>query len=157
MLDGPQGAVATHLTLSAGPLHAAADGTLDLEHLAADLTVSASAPAMQPRPDIAWQSVALDAHVSGPFTRPDATGHLRIDALDGRRCHRRQHHGRHIRQRRAGSAWMARSWGCMCPDPNPDLLADDPLIIQADARLDAPDRPVHVTLRHKLFAVDANG
>jgi translocation and assembly module TamB len=49
-LDGPQDAVATHVTLSAGPLHAAADGTLDLEHAAGDVTLSASAPEMRPRP-----------------------------------------------------------------------------------------------------------
>ncbi len=154
-LDGPKGAVATHLTLSAGPLHAAADGTLDLEHLAADLTVSASAPAMQPRPDIAWQAVALDAHVSGPFTRPDATGHLRIDALTAAGAT-----AGNISADISGNAGQVRLDGQVVglhvPGPSPDLLADDPLVIQADVRLDAPDRPVHVTLRHKLFAVDGD-
>ena len=27
---------------------------------------------MQPRPDVGWQAVALDAHVRGPFRSPDA-------------------------------------------------------------------------------------
>ena len=80
-LDGPRNAVATRVTLAAGKLHATVGGTLDLEHDAADLTVSAGAPAMQPRPDIGWQAVAVDAHVRGPFLRPDATGRLRIDTL----------------------------------------------------------------------------
>ena len=41
---------------------------------------------MQPRPDIGWQAVAIDAHVRGPFRSPDATGRLHIDALTaGRR------------------------------------------------------------------------
>ncbi len=55
-LDGPRHAVATRMTLAAGPLHATVGGTLDLEHDAADLMVSAGAPAMQPRPDIGWQA-----------------------------------------------------------------------------------------------------
>ena len=42
------------------------------------------------------------------------------------------------------------------PGPDADLLASDPLTIQADARLDAPDRPVHVALRHRLFTADAD-
>ncbi len=41
---------------------------------AADLMVSAQAPAMQPRPDVAWQSVSLDAHVHWAFHPADATG-----------------------------------------------------------------------------------
>ena len=84
-LDGPRHAVATRVALAAGTLHATVGGTLDLEQDAADLTVSAGAPAMQPRPDIGWQAVTLDAHVRGPFLRPDATGRLRIDALAGGR------------------------------------------------------------------------
>ena len=42
-LDGPRSAVATHVTLTAGPLHASADGTLDLEHSAGDLALSVGA------------------------------------------------------------------------------------------------------------------
>ena len=51
-------------------MHATVGGTLDLEHEAADLMVSAGAPAMQPRPDVGWQAVAIDAHVRGPFAQP---------------------------------------------------------------------------------------
>src|SRR5262249_44867896 len=65
-LDGPRDAVATQVGLTAGELHAKVDGTVDLEQGAADLAVSAGAPAMQPRPGIGWQSVAIDAHVHGP-------------------------------------------------------------------------------------------
>ena len=61
-------------------MHATVGGTLDLEHDAADLMVSAGAPAMQPRPDIGWQAVAIDAHVRGPFRSPDAAGRMRVDA-----------------------------------------------------------------------------
>jgi translocation and assembly module TamB len=154
-VDGPRDAVATHVAVTAGPLHAAADGTLDLQHAAADLALSANAPAMQPRADISWQAVTLNAQVKGPFTQPDATGHLRIDALNAA--------GIGIRSITAGVSGDTGQirldgevLGLRVPGPNPDLLANDPLIIQGDARLDQPDRPVHVTLRHKLLIVDAD-
>ena len=81
-LDGPRDAVATHLSADAGPLAASAQGTLDLVHNAADLTVAAHAPAMTPRPDVSWQAVALDARVQGPFERPNVNGQLRLDQVD---------------------------------------------------------------------------
>jgi translocation and assembly module TamB len=154
-LDGPRHAVATRVTLAAGKLHATVGGTLDLEQDAADLTVSAGAPAMQPRPDIGWQAVEVDAHVRGPFLRPDAAGRLRIDALAGAgvRIDR-------FTADMAGNAGQLRLdgevTGLHLPGPNADLLAGDPLTVTADARLDAPDRPLHIALRHRLFAVAAD-
>jgi len=51
-LDGPRSAAATTLALTAGPLQAGGKGTLDLDGMAADLDVSATAPAMAPRADV---------------------------------------------------------------------------------------------------------
>ena len=154
-LDGPRGAVATRVTLTSGPLHATIGGTLDLEHEAVDLTVTAGAPAMQPRPDIGWQAVSLDAHVRGPFGGPDAAGHLQVDGLTAA--------GTSIARFAAdvsGNAGRLRlngeATGLQVPGPATDLLAADPLVIVADAGLDAPGRPVHVTLRHRLFDAEAN-
>jgi translocation and assembly module TamB len=154
-LDGPRDAVVTRTTLAAGPMHATVGGTLDLEHDAADLMVTAGAPAMQPRPDIGWQAVAIDAHVRGPFRSPDAAGRMRVDALStaGLRIDR-------FTADIAGDAGRLRLdgevTGLHVPGPNADLLASDPLTIQANARLDTPDRPVHVALRHRLFTADAD-
>src|SRR5262249_21978907 len=46
--------------------------------------------------------------------------------------------------------------GLRTPGPAPDLFAAEPLTIQADARLEEPDRPVHLVLRHKLLDVEAD-
>ncbi|MEJ0018046.1 MAG: translocation/assembly module TamB domain-containing protein [Acetobacteraceae bacterium] len=154
-LEGPLAAIATRLTLAAGPLHATVGGTLDLEHSAADLTVAAAAPAMQPRPDIAWQSVTVDAQVRGPFTAPDATGRVQIDGLTAAGVAI----GR-FAATIAGDTGRVRLdgelTGLRVPGPAPDLLAGEPLAVHADVQLAAPDRPVHVTLRHKLFTADAD-
>ncbi len=154
-LDGPRDAVVTRATLTAGPLHATVGGMLDLEHDTADVTVSAGAPAMQPRADIGWQAVTIDAHVHGPWAAPDAAGRLRIDALTAAGARIDQ-----VTADIAGNAGQLRLngevTGLHLPGPNTELLAGDPLTITADARLNAPDRPVHVALRHRLFTADAD-
>ncbi|HME20094.1 MAG TPA: translocation/assembly module TamB domain-containing protein [Acetobacteraceae bacterium] len=154
-LDGPRDAVTTRMTLTAGPMHASAGGTLDLEHDAADLTVSAGAPAMQPRADIGWQTVAIDGHVRGPFSGPDAAGRVHIDRLtaagvriDGLTADITGNAGR--------IGLNGEVIGLHVPGPNADLLASNPLTITADAKLGAPDRPLHITLHHRLFTTDAD-
>jgi translocation and assembly module TamB len=154
-LDGPRDAVVTHATLTAGPLHATVGGTLDLAHDAADLAVSAAAPAMQPRPDLGWQAVTIDAHVHGRFATPDAAGQLRIGSLTAAGVRVDQ-----FTADIAGNVGQLRLrgevTGLHLPGPNAELLAGDPLTIAVDARLDAPDRPVHIALRHRLFTADAD-
>ncbi|HTW25571.1 MAG TPA: translocation/assembly module TamB domain-containing protein [Acetobacteraceae bacterium] len=152
-IAGPKDAEATELTVTAGPLKAAAHGTLDLAHQAADLTVAASAPAMTPRPDTSWQSVALDAHVQGPFTRPDASGTLTVTGLVAG--------GAEIKRLTAdvaGNAGQVRLKatidGLHIPGPQPDLLAAAPVTLTADATLDAPDRPITFALQHPLLSVE---
>ncbi len=152
-LVGPRSAIRSRLALAAGPLRAMVQGTLDLEHDVASLVVTASAPEMKPRPDLSWQAMALDAHIHGPFTQPTAKGTLRIDALSAA--------GAAIPriaiglQGDAGEVHLrAELDGLRIPGPQPDLLAAAPLTLQADARLDAPDRPVAFTLKHPLIAAE---
>ena len=153
-VDGPRTAEATQLTLSAGPLRAAACGTLDFTNQAADLDVTANAPAMTPRPDVSFQAVALDAHVHGPFTKPDATGRLRIDQLAAAGA--ALHSLTAELQGNAGAAGLhATVEGLRIPGPKPGLFEASPLTLQADARLDDPARPVTFSLDHAL--VQAHG
>lgn len=153
-LDGPRNAIATQVAVAAGPLRANAQGTLDLEHAAADLTVAANAPAMTPRPDISWQSVSLDAHVRGPFAKANATGRLSIDDL-----HAYGSGVSHLTANLAGNAGQvhlaATIDGLTLPGQNPALFAGAPVVFDATAQLDAPDRPVSFTLHHPL--IDASG
>ena len=151
-LEGPRNGVATSLALTAGPLQASAKGTVDLEDSAADLDVSASAPAMTPRPDVAWQDVTLQAHVQGPFTKPDASGQLRIDGLAAA--------GAAVErlvadvQGNAGRIGLhATADGVRLPGPDPAFLAAAPILLDADARLDDPARPVSFALAHPLLSI----
>ena len=152
-LSGPRTAVAANLAVTAGPLSAHARGKIDLTDKSANLTVSATAPAMQPRPGISWHSVSLDAHITGPFKAPTLAGTLDIEnlAAAGARIARvaAAIHGN------AGEAHLeATLTGLLLPAPGParTLLAAAPLTLTADARLNAPGRPISFTLRHPLIA-----
>jgi len=153
-LDGPRDAVATHLTASAGPLRAQAQGTLDLVHDAANLTLAATAPAMTPSPDISWQDVNVAAHVQGPFKRPELNGQVRIDALKAV--------GAGVSRLTAtlsgnqGTAHLQAAFdGLTLPGQAPALLSAAPVLLDATAQLAAPGRPVTFTLQHPL--VQARG
>ena len=153
-LRGPRSAAATRVELTAGPLHATVGGTLDVDHKAADLMVSATAPAMHPRPDVSWQAVSVDAHVRGPFEKPDAAGQLHIDALSAGGVMASS-----VTAEIAGNAGRlhvnGEVTGLRAPLPNPDIFAAEPVVFEGDAKLDQPDRPVDLTVRHKLFTLHA--
>ena len=152
-MDGPLAALQTRLNLTLGPLQAKLQGPIDWEHNAADVTVSAKAPAMQLRPGLSWKAVALDAKVRGPFTRPTADGSLRIDQLSAANTAVRS-----IAMEVQGDAGTVQVSGTLTglrlPGPQPDLLESSPLAFQADIRLDAAQRPVAFKLKHPLIAAE---
>lgn len=154
-VNGPRDALGTQVGINAGSLTASASGTIDLDHQAADLAIKAQAPAMTPAPGLSWQSVLVDAKVHGPFTKPDATGTIRIDTLEA--------FGAHIGAFSAdiaGNAGQVAVHGMVrdlhIPGPKPELFAADPVTIDVSARLDAPDRPVTFALHHPLIAADGS-
>ncbi len=155
ILDGPRDVVATHLAIRAGQLEASSQGTLDLVHNGADLTISAHAPAMTPRPDVSWQAIALDAHVQGPFDRPNLNGRLQIDqAKSGDAGLQR------LVADVAGDQGLVRlhatADGVRVPGSPPDLFAAAPFTLDATAHLEAPDRPVEFALHHPLLSADGS-
>ena len=151
--NGPSSALVTRATVAAGELRAEANGTVNLDGQSADLVVRASAPAMQPRPDLSWQAISLDARVQGPFTKPDASGQLRVESLAA--------FGAGVRllladlDGNAGQVSLrAVAEGVRVPGPAPDLFAAEPLRLRADAKLDDPQRPVTFTLSHPVLSTD---
>ena len=152
-LDGPRTAVVAKLAVAAGAMRAAAQGTVDLKHQTADLAVTATAPAMTPRPDLSWQSIALKAKVDGPFIRPAVSGTLHIDRLKAagasvtRIMAKVQGDSGAVRLRAALA-------GIHIPGPRPDLLAAAPVQVTAEMRLDRPDRPIRFALAHPLITAE---
>ena len=150
--DGPWSAVGVKLALHAGELVASARGLVDANGEAADLDLSAHAPAMAPRADVSWRSVALALHVHGKWTEPQARGRLTIDGLAAG--------GAAVRLVVAtvdgdlGAVRLrATADGVRLPGPAAELLAAAPVTLTADAHLHAPGRPVTFALAHPLIAV----
>jgi translocation and assembly module TamB len=152
-LDGPLSAIATKAALTAGPLQARLNGQVDATGEAADLQVSAEAPAMAPRPDLSWRDITLNGHVHGPFTKPNASATLVADGLAlgqagiGRVTADVQGDAGHL-------ALDGAIDGIHLPGPQPDVLAAAPLKLTAAMRLDAATRPLTFTLQHPLFTID---
>ena len=155
-LAGPRSALVTDVTLTAGPMHASASGQVDLAAQTADLTIEAAAPAMRPGPDIGWQSIMLSARIQGPFTAPNASGQLRIahltagtlsvDAIAG-----------DLTGNAGAASLRATLTGTRGLAPGGELLAKTPIVLDATARLDAPDRPIQFALHHALLTVEGTG
>lgn len=152
-LDGPRSGVSTRLALDAGPLTARADGTVDLVHSAADLTVKANAPQMAPRPDLTWQSIALDARVRGAWAAPDANGTLAIAKLtaSGAAIDRID---ATVRGDTKQAVLHAEANGVTVPGPKPDALAGAPVVVDVTATLDQPSRPLTLSIQHPLVQAD---
>ena len=155
-LEGPRNAGRLHLTASAGELRALAQGSLDLTRRSADLSYQLEAPAMTPAAGLSWQAIALEGQFRGTVTAPRADAELRIDRLQipG---------GSALAQLRAalhaeagGLGVRAVAEGVVVPGPQPRLLADSPVNVNATMRLDDPARPVRLTADHRLFSLQAD-
>lgn len=153
-IAGPRSDLATQLALTAGKLRANLQGHVNLEGRTLTAQVNASAPQMTPRPGLSFESAALNATISGGFSNPDLTGSLRVDALAASGATVRR-----IDVNATGNKGQvhvqAQFDGVTVPSRQPDVFAAAPVLLTADARLDAPNRPVAFTLHHPL--IDASG
>lgn len=154
--NGPRDDLGTHLDLSAGPLKASVAGTVDLDHETGHLAVKAQAPAMTPGPGISWQSILVDATVSGALTKPDANGTVRIDDLTAAGA-RIGSIAADVKGNTGQLNLHAVVQDLHIPGSKPDVLAAAPVTLDAAANLDAADRPFTFALHHPLISVDGNG
>jgi translocation and assembly module TamB len=155
-LTGPQDKAAVDLSLSAGALTAGAKGTIDIPGEAADLAIEAHAPAMNPAPGIGWQSVDVALHTSGPFTKPTASGHVLLAGLAAQGV-ALQRLTADIQGTLGAVSLKASLAGLAAPGLPPALLGDTPIAVTAGVELDAPDRPVHLTVSHPLLTLHVDG
>ena len=154
-LAGPRNAERTDLALQAGQLHAGVHGTVDLAGRTAVLDVDATAPAMAPRPDVSWDSIAVHAHIHGPFATPELAAHADLRGVHGG--------GATIASlaldaggdRGAVDAHAVLT-GLVLPPPQPDLFAAAPLDLTVHAQLDKPALPIRFALAHPLISADGS-
>ncbi len=154
-VDGPKTAEQTKITASAGKLTIAGGGTVDLPGRTQDVTLAVRAPAMTPRPDMAWQGIDLRAHVTGSFNKPDAAAHLAVTQLAAGGASLASLVA-DVRGNRGQVGLHAVLSGVHLPGPKPDLFAAAPIDLQGDVTLDTPSRPVHFKLTNPLVSADVS-
>ena len=150
-LSGTAGAAAT------GVLSLGAHGTIDLLRPRFDVALAVHAPAMQPMPGIAWNAVALDAHLVGTPRAPAGQGTLVLDELaaDGVGIGRltANFDGRQA----VGPVHLhAVLDGLRLPGPQPTLLAAAPLTLDATLDPHAAGRPLDLTVSHPLLGMSGH-
>ncbi|MBV8702768.1 MAG: hypothetical protein JO118_03565, partial [Acetobacteraceae bacterium] len=153
-VNGPESALVTQVALAAGQLRAGARGQVDLPARTLALHVDANAPAMAPRPDLGWQSVAVNADVNGPFATPDVNATLRADGLHAGEAGARTV-ALDVRGNKGDLRLSGQLDGVTVPGKRPDMLAAAPLRLDGQARLAEPGRPVRFALHHPIL--DASG
>jgi translocation and assembly module TamB len=152
-IGGPRTAETTHVQITAGQLQATAQGTVNITGQSASLGINASAPAMAPRPDLSWASIALQARVQGPFRKPAVTAQAVLHQLKGGGASIQTLTFDADGNNGAVNAHAVLA-GLLIPSAKPDLFAATPLDFTVQARLSDPRIPVGFTLRHPLVTAD---
>jgi len=150
--SGPRNAQAMVLTAAAGALRVDARGLIDLVGKTLKVDIAANAPAMTPGPGLSWASLALSAHASGAFAKPDIAAHLQIaqaKAVGGE--------AQAITADIQGSGGRAVIVGEI-DDAKMDGLAEgffagSPIRLRANVTFDDPNTPVDFELSHTLATV----
>jgi translocation and assembly module TamB len=152
-LSGPRTAERAHVAATAGPLTVTADGVADLPGQTGSITLAATAPAMRPRADLAWQVIDLHAHVTGSVRKPEVTAHLAVTGLlaGGAAL---PYGTADVNGDQGRVALHAILTGLRLPGPKPGLFAAAPLDLTGAIRLDEPTRPVRFRLTHSLLTAD---
>lgn len=155
-IEGPRNAERLRIDARAGGLSAEADGTVDLKARAADITYALHSPPMTPRPGLAWKRIALQGRLHGPIETPRASALFDIEGLmlpDGA-----QLGGLHAHASADGHLLTVGSTATaiMLPASQPQLLRGSPLTLEAVLHLDAPDRPLDLSVSHRLLELKAH-
>ena len=155
-VTGPRMAEKIQLTVDAGPLRGRAQGTVDLVHSSADLDYSLNAPQMTPYPGLTWQSVGLKGRFHGPFTKPTADGHLRVQELQAPGGTQLSTLDADLTADAGLLSLRALIDGLVIPGPQPALFQDSQLSLNAALQLNDAKRPLEVRAMHRLFTLKAN-
>jgi translocation and assembly module TamB len=155
-LNGPRNDEHLQATARAGDLRALAQGSLDLTRGNADLVYRLEAPAMTPRADLSWQRIALTGRWQGTGAAPHAAAQLRIDGLHAPGKSAVAMLSADLAAAGGDLAVHAVAEGLVLPGPQPRLLADAPLRVDAHVRLSDASRPLRLTAEHRLASLQVD-
>lgn len=147
---GSSAANTLSFTLTAGPLNANGQGTLQLAAERADIVFSATAPQMTLRPGLSWQSLSATGRFHGSFTQPEIEAYLIVgngtfDTLKAEQI------ALNIMGNAGRANLEAVVTGLMMPGEAADLFAHQPVTVKASADLKVSGRPVAFSVSHPLM------
>lgn len=153
-LEGPLSAVVSRLDLKLDELRARLGGSIDFVRPGVDLSLKASAPSMQLRPDLAWRALALNLQLRGALKELMGGGGLQIEGL-----HTAQTAIGNLEINCQGVGGRIELNGELAdvrlPSSQTDLFQAAPLAFQVQIGLDTSDYPVAFVLKHPL--INASG
>jgi translocation and assembly module TamB len=155
-LAGPRSDERIAITLAAGTLQARAQGAVNLAGRTADLDFNLTAPALQPRPDLAWAALDVRGRWHGAFAAPTADGHVSVQRLVLPGGVAIGDLGAVVEADGGAVDVEATIAQLHLPGTAPDLLAADPIKLTANLRLDAVSRPLELRAASRLFTLDAS-
>jgi translocation and assembly module TamB len=155
VLNGPQSAEHLQLSIDAGTLHGGAQGNVNVNELSGDLDFAFHSDAMSPRPELAWDRATLQGHWHGNLKAPKADGHFDVDRLQLPGDTALTTLSADVTASNGTAALKALAGGLRIPGPQPRLLQDSPVTMDALIHLDEPARPLDVTATHRLFSLNA--
>jgi len=156
-LSGPRTAESVQLELDAGALRGRVQGTLDIPGKSANLSYALNAPEMTPAPDLTWNRISLQGTWRGPVESAVADGHLDIRQLKAPGGTELAALKADLKAAAGLITASAAIDGLVIPGPQPQLLSDSPLRLDASMRVNEKTRPLQLTALHKLFALHAQG
>jgi translocation and assembly module TamB len=154
-LHGARNAEHLELEAHAGALQAIARGNLDLVKQSADLNYGVDAPAMSPREGLSWRRVALHGRWTGSLSAARADARLRVEALEIPGGAGAAAIEASLTADGDTLALHATTEELTIPGPQPRLLAQSPLRIEATMRLGAARRPLQLEASHSLLRLQA--
>lgn len=154
-LSGQRSAEHVEVSARAGQLQAHAAGSLDLNHESADVAYTLTASAMAPRPELSWQRIALQGRWQGTVSAPHASGRLEVVSLQSSGGMGLATLNADLNADGGDLALHATAEGLVLSGPQPRLLADSPLRVDATLHLKDDARPLEVSADHRLFLLQA--
>lgn len=155
-LHGPHDAARLDLVLDAGDVHAAVQGGIDLAHQTADLDYRLSAPALAPRPEVAWTALSLKGTWHGSVSTPAVDGRLEVEGLRIADDTKISKLTAHVTGAAGTLTAHATVDGLEIPGPQRRLFAKSPVTLDASMQLDQPTRPLDLRATHSLASVNGH-
>lgn len=139
----------------AGLLKITGNGVAQIPARTVDVDFSATAPAMNLRPDLSWQSLSSEGHAHGPIDALVLKGDFQSAGLHAGPISAAMITGA-VNGSSGSVDLTASAFGLVLPGVNAGLLSGAPIELRAHAKLDAPHRPIDFQIAHPLLAATGN-